>query len=45
MYVAHIGPAWHRRFTDYAEAVVYAASYGLPPVFVELNLWKHKYTR
>ncbi|MDX3206094.1 hypothetical protein [Streptomyces scabiei] len=45
MYVAHIGPAWHRRFNDYAEAVDYAASYGLPPVFVELNLYKHRYTR
>ncbi|MFM9464167.1 hypothetical protein ACKI1K_15120 [Streptomyces scabiei] len=45
MYVAHIGPAWHRLFNDYAEAVEYAASYGLPPVFVELNLYKRRYTR
>ncbi|MGW5773141.1 hypothetical protein ACWEVY_28815 [Streptomyces longwoodensis] len=45
MYVAHIGPAWHRRFSTYPEAVDYAASYGLPSVFVELNLYKHKYTR
>jgi hypothetical protein len=45
MYVAHIGPAWHRRFSAYAEAVEYAASYGLPAVFVELNLYKHKYRR
>ncbi|GHF61602.1 hypothetical protein GCM10010218_48930 [Streptomyces mashuensis] len=45
MYVAHIGPAWHKRFGTYRQAVDYAASYGLPSVFVELNLWKHKYTR
>jgi hypothetical protein len=45
MYVAHIGPAWHRRFDTYPAAVEYAASYGLPPVFVELNVYKRKYTR
>ncbi|MFF3416791.1 hypothetical protein ACFYW9_19140 [Streptomyces sp. NPDC002698] len=45
MYIAHIGPAWHRRFDAYAAAVTYAASYGLPPVFVELNLYKRKYLR
>lgn len=45
MYVAHIGPQWHRRFEDYAEAVEYAASYGLPSVFVELNLSKRRYRR
>ncbi len=43
MYVAHIGPAWHRIFDTYSEAVEYAARYGLPPAFVELNLRKRKY--
>lgn len=40
MYVAHIGPAWHRTFNTWAEAVEYAESYGLPAAFVELNLRK-----
>ncbi|MFJ5882695.1 hypothetical protein [Kitasatospora cineracea] len=43
MYVAHIGPAWHRVFDDYTGAVAYAASYGLPSGFVELNLYKNRY--
>jgi len=45
MYLAYIGPGWRRRFDDYAEAVAYAASYGLPSACVELNLSKRKYTR
>lgn len=43
MYVAHIGPAWHKTFDTYGEAVMYARLYGLPPVFVELNLRKGRY--
>ncbi|MFG3176565.1 hypothetical protein ACGFZC_16075 [[Kitasatospora] papulosa] len=45
MYIAYIGHGWRRRFDDYAEAVAYAASYGLPPVFVELDLYKRKNAR
>lgn len=43
MYVAHIGPSWHQRFTHYADAVAYARRYGLGPASVELNLSKTKY--
>lgn len=43
MYVAHIGPHWHKRFDRYMDAVMYAANHGLPSVFVELNLSKTRY--
>lgn len=43
MYVAHMGPGWHQRFRFYADAVEYAARYGLGPAFVELNLSKTCY--
>lgn len=45
MYVAHIGPHWHKRFDQYADAVKYAASYGMGPAFVELNLDKVRYRK
>lgn len=45
MYIAHIGPQWHKRFDNYAEAVAYAAGYGIPASFVELNLYKRRYGR
>lgn len=43
MYVAHIGAAWHQRFTTRPDAVEFAAHYGCGPAFVELNLEKGRY--
>lgn len=45
MYVAHIGPGWKKRFGTYSKAVAYAARYGLPAAFVELNLRKCPFLR